>query len=356
MKKALVVSGGGCKGAYAVGVLNFLRSRPDFFANNRFSFDIYFGTSTGALVVPLASIGDMEQLIKFYTPTSAPNLVVMQDITGLLSTGHLFNSFNLDTLVDMVFNTTRFNQILASGQQVGFAAVCLQTGELRMFNTQPLAANPPHYNTQQINSRNDFVDAILASVHQPFFFNPVKIRSAPASPPNPPRHFVDGGVREYAAIQVALDAGAQEVLAILLSPEAPDVVNDLKPTDLINVLQRTIDIFSDDVSLNDVRVPDLASRGTNYFLAVRDAMVAAGLSTSQINKILNPPNQTNPFKDRSASRIHIIRPKLPLGGGPGGLRFDPVEMKSMFDRGEADAKSYFSELDANQGVPPVILT
>lgn len=353
MKKALVISGGGCKGAYAVGVLNFLKSRPDSFANNRFSFDIYFGTSTGALIVPLASIGDMDQLVKFYQPASAPNLVVMQDAMGLFGTGHLFNSFNLDTLVDTVFNTDRFNQIIGSGKQVGFSAVCLQTGELRMFNTQPLAAKPPHYTTQRIGSRNDFVDAILASAHQPFFFNPVKIRSAPA---DPPRHYVDGGVREYAAIQVALDAGAEEILAILLSPETPNSMNDLKSTDLISVLQRTIDIFSDDVNLNDVRVPDLVSRGTDYFLAVREAMVAAGLPSSQINTILAPPGHSNPFQGLSASRIHIIRPRLPLGGGPGGLRFDPIEMKSMFARGEADAKSYFSELDANQGVPPVVLT
>ncbi|MBD2752889.1 patatin-like phospholipase family protein [Spirosoma validum] len=353
MKKALVISGGGCKGAYAVGVLNFLKSRPNFFADGRFSFDIYFGTSTGALIVPLASIGDMDQLLKFYLPTSAPNLVVMQDVMGLFGTGHLFNSFNLDSLVDAVFNNTRFNQIIGSGKQIGVAAVCLQTGELRMFNTQPLAANPPHYTTQRIINRNDFVDAVLASAHQPFFFNPVKIRSAPA---DPPRHYVDGGVREYAAIQVALDAGAEEILAILLSPETPDSANELKSTDLISVLQRTIDIFSDDVNLNDVRVPDIVSRGTDYFLAVREAMVEAGLPDSQINRILNPPNHANPFQGLAASRIHIIRPKLPLGGGPGGLRFDPVEMKSMFDRGEADARSYFSTLDANQGVPPVVLT
>ena len=63
MKKALVISGGGCKGAYAVGVLQFLKDhRPEFFSGGRFTFESYFGTSTGALIVPLASTGDLALL------------------------------------------------------------------------------------------------------------------------------------------------------------------------------------------------------------------------------------------------------------------------------------------------------
>ena len=352
MKRALVVSGGGCKGAYAVGVLKFLRNRPDFFQNGKFLFDIYLGTSTGALVVPLASIGAMDQLIAFYSGISTDKLLVMHDLPSLVRTGCLFNSFLLDTLIDTVFDAARFVQMSSPQKQVGVSAVCLQTGELKLFTTQPLPANQPHYTTQTIQSRNDLVDAIMASVHQPFFLAPVRIRSAPV---NPARHFVDGGVREYAPIQVALDAGATDIMAILLSPEVPEPVNDLDVKSLIDVLQRTVDIFSDDVNLNDVRVPDIMSRGTNYVLAVRQAMVAAGLPNAQIDSLLNPPRQPNPFANRTASRIHVIRPKLPLGGGPGGLRFDPVEMQGMMAKGEVDAAAYFTQLDANGGVPPVVL-
>ncbi|MBO0929647.1 patatin-like phospholipase family protein [Fibrella aquatilis] len=354
MKKALVISGGGAKGAYAVGVLKFIRNRPELFKNGQFLFDIYLGTSTGALIVPLASVGDMNVLITFYSGVNTANLLSIHDATALFAKGCLFNSLKLDRLVDTVYDTTRFGLIKATGKQVGVSAVCLQTGELRIFTSQALAASLPHYTTQAINTRNDLVDAVLASSHQPFFLEPVRIRSDP-SVPGAPRHYVDGGVREYAAIQVALDAGADEVYAILLAPETPEAADTLKPNDLIGVLQRTIDIFSEDVSLNDVRLPDILSRGTNYVLAVRQAMVAAGLPSAQIDSLLNPPRQPNPFANRVASKLHIIRPKLPLGGGPGGLRFDPLEMQGMMARGEADAAAYFTRLDANGGVPPVVL-
>ena len=50
MKRALVISGGGSKGAFAVGVLKQL-----FATYPNLDFDIYVGTSAGSLVVTLAA-------------------------------------------------------------------------------------------------------------------------------------------------------------------------------------------------------------------------------------------------------------------------------------------------------------
>ncbi|MGZ8522928.1 MAG: patatin-like phospholipase family protein, partial [Chitinophagaceae bacterium] len=47
MKKALVISGGGSKGAFAVGVYKHLIS------GYALDFDVLVGTSTGSLIVPL---------------------------------------------------------------------------------------------------------------------------------------------------------------------------------------------------------------------------------------------------------------------------------------------------------------
>jgi len=43
-------------------------------------------------------------------------------------------------------------------------------------------------------------------------------------------------------------------------------------------------------------------------------------------------------------KIHIIRPKKPLGGGAGGLIFDPTEMKGMVVSGEMQAQNYVASL------------
>lgn len=57
MSKALVVGGGGSKGAYAVGIVDALQKE----------YEYYLGTSTGALIVCLASVGKYEELKEAYT-------------------------------------------------------------------------------------------------------------------------------------------------------------------------------------------------------------------------------------------------------------------------------------------------
>ena len=54
MKRALVISGGGSKGAFAVGVIKQLQQLyPTLF------FDIYVGSSTGSLIVPMGAIDEV---------------------------------------------------------------------------------------------------------------------------------------------------------------------------------------------------------------------------------------------------------------------------------------------------------
>lgn len=56
MKKALVISGGGSKGAYAAGVV----------CSKEINYDLYVGTSTGALIALLAAAGKYSQLKYLY--------------------------------------------------------------------------------------------------------------------------------------------------------------------------------------------------------------------------------------------------------------------------------------------------
>ena len=61
MKKALVISGGGSKGAFAGGVAQYLMKKE-----NR-EYDLFLGTSTGSLMVSHLALDMLDELKHLYT-------------------------------------------------------------------------------------------------------------------------------------------------------------------------------------------------------------------------------------------------------------------------------------------------
>jgi len=59
--RALVISGGGSKGAFAGGIAEYLIT----VCKN--DYDLFVGTSTGSLLIPLLSIGEISKLKEVYT-------------------------------------------------------------------------------------------------------------------------------------------------------------------------------------------------------------------------------------------------------------------------------------------------
>ena len=111
----------------------------------------------------------------------------------------------------------------------------------------------------QTQNEVDFQRAMLASTCQPVFMQPVEVfRNAV-----PVRQYVDGGIRELTPLQVAIDNGATEILAITLSPNQSSPLTT-KFTTGIAMLERTIDMLTEDVSESDYQLPR-ANLAVNLF-------------------------------------------------------------------------------------------
>ncbi len=74
-KTALVISGGGSKGAFAVGVLKAV-----FQHNPGLTFDMLIGTSTGALIAPLATPDSIALLEQLYTTVTTDNVIEKNNV------------------------------------------------------------------------------------------------------------------------------------------------------------------------------------------------------------------------------------------------------------------------------------
>ncbi len=327
-KTALVISGGGSKGAFAVGVLKYIKeNRPDII------FDVVCGTSTGSLITPLAATEEISELEKMYTTTNTEDVLNTGSITDrFLNHTSVFGVKPLRVLVEKEVTDTRYNQIISSGKDIFIAAVCLQTGKVTYFTNSNLPG-PSNYDMIRFNSRDEFIKAIVASSDQPVLMPPIDING---------KQYVDGGLREYAPMQAAIASGAEEIYAILLSPDLPNT--DARTfTSLSDILFRTLALFSEDVSANDILIPKTFSDGIKYINEVKQKILQqSDFTQDEVDELFNTEN--NPFENRKELNIHIIRPDAYLGTD--GLEFIPSQMKDMLNKGFSRAEDYFRNLPA----------
>lgn len=341
MKKALVISGGGSKGAFSVGVIK------DLTELYHLSFDILVGTSTGALIAPLVALGEIKKLEELYTTVTNDKIITKYNFGQRVIDGKIsiFSFGPLKEIIKNLYTDDFFNRLMASGKEVYLTTACLQTQELVVFTTAKNPAWSSYYTIRTLVNGEQFRAAVLASASQPVFTAPVKVNEfVPGEPLASRDHqFVDGGVREYAGIAIAVEAGAAEIFTLLHAPKnfkpATNSFNAMLP-----ILEQTIAMFITDVGANDLYIPFQYNEALKYISDVKKKMKQLGVSEADINRYFTLTDSNNRFQNREPLKIHIIQPDESLGGGPGGLDFNPIEMREMLANGRMALQSYVATL------------
>ncbi len=313
-KNALVISGGGSRGAFAVGAVERLREAG-------VAFEIVAGTSTGALIAPLVATDEIQLLRTIYTSVRTEDVVHRRSPLEILFTDAFYDSRPLWRLIDSFTTPERYEAVLASPVELYLTTVNLQTGALRYWNQHTSGPDGGPL------SRRVLLRAMLASASVPVLMPPVRIR------PEGDQH-VDGGVREIAPLAVAIDHGATDLYAVVLSPEETEHTDETYVF-VVDTLLRTIDLFMEEVALNDVQRAQLYNRAVEYQQEVREKAEAL-LPDEQVEAIFDETDAPNPFADVRLLNLHLIRPerKLPAEG----LEFQPLVMAQMMERGRQAAE------------------
>jgi predicted acylesterase/phospholipase RssA len=304
-KTALVVSGGGPKGAFAVGAIEVLR-------RNGVSFDLVAGTSTGALIGPLVATDDIPLLRYIYTTVRTPDVVKARSrVLDIALSDGLFDTAPLWSLIQTYISEERYAKILASAVEIFLCMVNLQSGEIEYFNPKKLFHG-------QAPTRLAFLRAILASASQPVLMPPVQILDGKDQ-------YVDGGVREVTPLSKAIEEGADEVYAVVLSPEKSER-REQQFVSLDSLLMRTIDLFCEEVGENDIKIAETM----NSVLEAESKSKAAGARGGKRRSVL---------PGKRVVDIRLIRPEHSLPGD--GLEFSPLVMSEMMAMGTAAAEKLF---------------
>lgn len=339
MSRALVISGGGSKGAFAVGVIKrLLKEYPNL------EFDSYVGTSTGSLIVPLAAMGAYDLLEELYTTQKTENIIKKSNLGDRLNQHSIFDANPLWGLIEQYYTDDNYEILQDSGKKIYLTTTCLQTSELVVFTNDPNPATPGNYEVRTLVNAEHFRKAVMASACQPVFMPPIKINKNVPGEAHPDFQFVDGGVREYAGVEMAIDNGATEVFTVLLST-GQKVIVDTEFKTIFPILQQTIDIFTEDVGKNDLIIPSQYNEALVYIDAVKKKMKKAGIGEAQINDFFKIRGRENPYEDKLPIKFFTFRPSAPLGGGPGGLTFDSAEMKKMIAAGQKVTSDFIASVN-----------
>lgn len=279
MKRALVLSGGGVKGAYQAGVLAGFEQRWP--ARKIQSYDAFYGISVGAInsaaysqYLWAAGNGLVEMWKKISNKDVKTHWLPFSFLQGFFK-GSFYNTKPLKKLLEKHFD----HKLVSKPCFVG--AVSLNTNEIKYFDCREPYA----------------IDAILASSAFPGFLQPREIDGD---------FFVDGGVRDLTPIHLAIEHGADEIDAIICSNPFAVRSGNKKKFNVFEVLMETIDSMMAEVMINDVKMAEM------------------------YNKLLEHEN----IEDKRKVKINLIYPEKPLGGS--SLDFDPENIKKMIEIGIND--------------------
>lgn len=249
--RALVISGGGAKGAFAGGVAQYLVHEK------KINYDIFVGSSTGSLIIPLLSINKIDKLREAYTsvnqsdifnvsPFSVKKLddgslkmkmnhikILMQFIKRRKTFGE---SKNLRKTIERFVTPEDYNQIKASGKKV-------------IVTASNLTRNTVEYKYLRENSYEDFCDWLWVSSSFVPFMSLVEKNGC---------EYADGGFGNYIPIEEAIANGAKEIDVIVLRPRHR-IVENKKTRNAFGILLNTMDFMLNQIVFDDILIGHLQS-------------------------------------------------------------------------------------------------
>lgn len=251
MKRALITSGGGAKGAFTVGALQYMAEKGIK------NFDVISGTSTGSLIAAMAVINELDPLLNLYSTVNNDQILQMHNIVDNLMNNHpyLFDTFPLQNIINSYLTPDRVNRILTSDTALCLTSVSLNKGDMMIFHTGNVPAQEEYYRLQKITNKQELTDALTASSSQAGFLDPAEINTAPPGAPPVIEQFVDGGHMQVVPTRVITNYDLDEIY--ILSNNPMNIFEGKKKyISVLDVLMRAIGIFVQDVRNNDFHILD----------------------------------------------------------------------------------------------------
>ncbi|MEE9130306.1 MAG: patatin-like phospholipase family protein [Phycisphaerales bacterium] len=317
-KLALVFSGGGAKGAFGVGVLGQIITELP-----KIRWHIVSGTSTGSLIAPFAALAakdrrHYETLKDLYEKVEKKNIIKSNfGLGGIVRAAFDFPEGvftfkkRLEKLIDERLPRDFLEALAASETVVATNAVSLQTGKLVICTQERhrpsiekwFAAHREPGEEEEVSflDFSEFKTAMLGSSAIPGAIDPIKHNN---------EQLVDGGVVDIAPLRTAIAAGATHILIVLMS-QRTSAVTKKKYSNIFKVGGRALELITDEVVRNDVKIARLVSHLSQLARHLTDA--DEQLPPALARWFSENRKEMAAMAGRRVIELHVIEPEHHLG-------------------------------------------
>ena len=250
MKRALVISGGGSKGAFAGGVAEYLIN------HEKRDYDLFLGTSTGSLLISHLALHQLDELKSLYTSVDQQSIFSnnpfrIRNVNGqkVVSINHINTLWNFlngrktfgesKYLKDLIRrNVTRemYEAILEKEKEVIVTVSNLTTSQIE-------------YKSNKDCTYDDFCDWIWGSCNYVPFMSLLEKDHC---------QYADGGFGALVPIREAILRGATEIDAIILETEVT-LVNKLPAKNPFSLLFDVFEFMLTHVERHNITIGKLAA-------------------------------------------------------------------------------------------------
>ena len=255
--RALVISGGGSKGAFAGGVAQYLMEEAGR------SYDLYLGTSTGSLLIPHLATGNLSKLFDIYTNVKQRDIFSVNPFVQRKKGDREFVSINfVNSLWQFIKMKRTFGESKALRKNIKknftreeYAYVKAHCEDV-VVTVSNLSKNNVEYKSIKDFEYEEFCDWIWISCNYIPFMSLATVNGF---------EYADGGLGCVIPIREAIRRGATEIDAIVLESEHMDRQKILGK----NPFSLMISLFShllDQVERNDIAIGKLAAKHNNVDL------------------------------------------------------------------------------------------
>jgi NTE family protein len=337
MARALVLGGGGARGAFQVGMLQELVGTKEL------DFTILRGVSVGALnaaFLAQAPVGasDAESLANLRAQVAKLHSLWTREIkgnhgvyaerpggfAGLIAGAD--SLFSVKPLRALIKKHLSLDALRSSGRDFAVGTVSLISGEYKEWTP----------------ADDDFLEKLVASTAIPVVFPLVRVKKDV---------LVDGGVRNITPLSSAFKAKPDELYVLLTSRIIRDANGDLPDSAVqehdprqwdenwlgtkvggLDVLKRTLDILTDEIYLDDIRG---ALDWNRVAAAINDLTAAASAATvpSPVRQTATALRQALKEVHKRHVPIHVLAPTIWFGQDNSSTEFDPERIRAAIQHG-----------------------